>query len=174
MSDGPFLRALFGLEGRVALVSGARQGIGEAIAEGLARAGAAVALTSRDRAGLGPLAERLGALGARTLALELELSEPRQIEGCVADTVAAFGRLDILVNNAGLSVHADAFDLELEDWDRVFATNLRGAFLLARAAARGHEGAAAAAASSTSPRRSRASACRAARRTRRARPASSS
>ena len=135
MSDGPFLQALFGLEGRVALVSGARQGIGEAIAEGLARAGAAVALTSRDRAALGPVADRLGALGARTLVLELELSRPQQIEECVADTVAAFGRLDILVNNAGLSIHADAFDLELEDWDRVFATNLRGAFLLARSAA---------------------------------------
>ncbi len=81
MSDGPFLRALFGLEGRVALVSGARQGIGEAIAEGLARAGAAVALTSRDRAGLGPLAERLAALGARTLALELELSHTSRIIG---------------------------------------------------------------------------------------------
>ena len=131
----PVLQALFGLEGRVALVSGARQGIGEAIAEGLARAGAAVALTSRDRAALGRSPTALGRSAPGARARARAVAAPTQVEECVADTVAAFGRLDILVDNAGLSVHADAFDLELEDWDRVFATNLRGAFLLARSAA---------------------------------------
>jgi len=136
VSSPDYLRSLFALEGRVALVTGARQGIGEAIAKGLALAGAAVAVTSRDAAALGPLVEHLQSLPGSSIALELELSRPEQIERCVAETVAAFGRLDILVNNAGLSVHADAFDLDVEDWDRIFDANLRGVFLLSRAAAR--------------------------------------
>ena len=136
MSPPPFLHDLFGLDGCVALVTGARQGIGEAIAEGLARAGSAVAVTSRDAAALGPLVERLRGLGPGAIAIELELEQPEQAERCVAETLAAFGRLDILVNNAAQSVHADAFDLEIDDWDRVLDTNLRGAFLVSRAAAR--------------------------------------
>jgi NAD(P)-dependent dehydrogenase (short-subunit alcohol dehydrogenase family) len=136
VNAAPFLDELFGLEGRVALVTGARQGIGQAIAEGLARAGAAVAITSRDRAALDPIAEKLTGVGARTLPLGLELGSFEQIEAAVRDTVSNFGRLDILVNNAGLSMHGDALDFDAAAWDSVFETNLRGAFLISQAAAR--------------------------------------
>jgi len=88
-------------------------------------------VTSRDASTLAPLAERLGALP-----LELELSRPEQIEAAVDATIEALGGLDILVNNAGLSIHAEALELDVADWDRVFETNLRGVFLLSRAAAR--------------------------------------
>jgi NAD(P)-dependent dehydrogenase (short-subunit alcohol dehydrogenase family) len=131
-----FLEQLFGLAGRAALVTGARQGIGEAIAEGLARAGANVAVTSRDGAALDPVVASLERHGVRALPLELELADAGQVEARVAETVAAFGRLDIVVNNAALSVRGDSLDYDLADWDRVFATNLRGAFLVSRAAAR--------------------------------------
>jgi len=136
LSNEEFFRGLFGLEGRVALVTGARHGIGEAIAEALARAGADVAVTSRSASSLEELVARLAGLGVRALALELELSDPRSVEECVATTVEQLGRLDIVVNNAGLSVHGPALDFDLGDWDRIFEANLRGAFLVSRAAGR--------------------------------------
>ncbi len=132
MTDTKLLHDLFGLAGRVALITGARQGIGEAIADGLARAGAAVAVTARDIRTLEPLVNRLG---PAALPLELELSDPDAIERCVHQTTARFDRLDIVINNAGLTVRAPAEELTLADWERVFATNLRGPFLLSRAAA---------------------------------------
>lgn len=135
MTDVAFLRTQFGLEGRVALVTGGRQGIGEAISEGLARAGAAVAVTSRDRGSLRDIVRRLRRFDVDALALELNLGDPQQIQDCAAEVVSTFGHIDIAVNNAGLSISAPALEYSLADWDSVLATNLRGAFLLSQALA---------------------------------------
>jgi NAD(P)-dependent dehydrogenase (short-subunit alcohol dehydrogenase family) len=131
-----FIRGLFGLEGRVALVTGARQGIGRAIAEALAYAGADVALTARDPSTIAPLVARIGNLGVKVVALECELSDPAGIESAISQVVERLGRLDIVINNAGLSIHGPALSFNLDDWDRIFDANLRGAFVVSRTAAR--------------------------------------
>jgi NAD(P)-dependent dehydrogenase (short-subunit alcohol dehydrogenase family) len=136
VSRAEFLDRTFGLDGRVAFVTGARQGIGEAIAIGLARAGASIAVTSRDRSSLVSLVGRLEEFGAKALALELDVSDVAQVDAAVAATVDTFGGLDIAVNNAAATAHSPALDLSVAEWDHILATNLRGAFLVACAAAR--------------------------------------
>ena len=121
------LEQRFGLAGRVALVTGGRQGIGEAIARALAEAGAKVAVTSRDR-------EQIAGVGA--LALGLDVGDENAIDAAIDATVAELGGLDIVVNNAAVTAHRPALELSAADWDDVMRTNLRGAFLVARAAAR--------------------------------------
>jgi len=105
------------LEGRVALVTGAAQGIGQAIALGLAGLGATVVR-----------ADRTPADGV----VQLDVSDAR----AVAEVVAGLDRIDILVNNAGIFPRSPVLELAEEDWDRVLAVNLKGAFLCAQAAAR--------------------------------------
>lgn len=134
--DAEYLSGLFGAKGRVALVTGAKDGIGRAIALALARAGADVAVTSRASPGLREVAAAISGAGRRALPLELELRDVESVRAAVERTVAAFGRLDVLVNNAGTSLRIDALDYEQEDWDAVLETNLRGSFFLAQAAAR--------------------------------------
>lgn len=131
---------LFGLRGKVALVTGARQGIGRAIAVALAQVGACVAVTSRAPKDLAATVREIERVGAEALALGLDVAAPDQVEASVRAVVSRFGRLDILINNAGLTVRAKVLDLAIEDWSAVIATNLTGAFLMSRAAARVMQG----------------------------------
>lgn len=133
--DPDYLAGMFGLPGRVALVTGARAGIGAALALGLARAGADVAVTSREQSGSEEVAAAVAATGRRSLALQLELRDLASIEAAVEATVTALGGIDILVNNAGASIRIDALDYGAADWDSVLQTNLRGSFFLTQAAA---------------------------------------
>lgn len=130
------LERSFGQRGRVALVTGARHGIGEGIALALAEAGADVALTSRTVEGVEPVADRVREHGVAALPLALEMTDAEAVEAAVATTVEELGGVDLLVNNAGLSLRGDSDELPLEGWDRILATNLRGAFVASRAAAR--------------------------------------
>jgi NAD(P)-dependent dehydrogenase (short-subunit alcohol dehydrogenase family) len=134
--DTAYLSELYGLAGRVALVTGARQGIGRELALAFARAGAAVAVTSRRPDELEGTAGELAALAAEHCELGLDVRS----ETGVADTVTAvtrqFGRLDVVVNNAGLSVRKPALEHSLEEWDAVIETNLRGTFLVSRESAK--------------------------------------
>jgi len=120
----------------VALVTGARRGIGRAIAEALAGAGYDLALYDRERCGETEAAcqER----GAATLLLERDLSDTTAHEATVAAVVDRFGRLDCLVNNAGIGavVRGDLLDLRPENFDAVIAVNLRGTMFLTHAAVR--------------------------------------
>jgi NAD(P)-dependent dehydrogenase (short-subunit alcohol dehydrogenase family) len=134
VSDSEYLTSLFGLSGRVALVTGARHGLGRALALALARAGASVAITSRDAAGLTPVASELEALGADALPLGVELRDAAAAEQAVSAAADWKGRLDIVVNNAGVSIRRPAVDYSLDEWDEVIETNLRAAFVVARAA----------------------------------------
>jgi glucose 1-dehydrogenase len=124
------------LEDKIALVTGAAQGIGAAIAEVYAEHGARVAVADVLLDEARALAETIRASGGCGIALRLDVSDPESVAKAVDATVAEFGRLDILVNNAGIHRGHMIVDFPLEDWDAVFAVNIRGTFLCAQAAAR--------------------------------------
>ncbi|MGT2515567.1 2-dehydro-3-deoxy-D-gluconate 5-dehydrogenase KduD [Sphingomonas panni] len=124
----------FDLSGRVAAVTGANTGIGQAIAVALAAAGADVALVGRTPAT--DTAQQVRALGRRAAIVSADLSTIEPVERVVAETLEALGRLDILVNNAGIIRRADAVDFTEADWDAVVDTNLKSVFFLSQAAGR--------------------------------------
>jgi 2-deoxy-D-gluconate 3-dehydrogenase len=124
----------FSLDGRIALVTGASRGLGQAIALALARAGADIAAVGT--AGCDDTVAQVRALGRRALSLPADLGTLAPIAGLVEDTVAGLGGLDILVNNAGTIRRADAVDFTEADWDAVMDVNLKSAFFLAQAAGR--------------------------------------
>jgi 3-oxoacyl-[acyl-carrier protein] reductase len=122
------------LSGRTALVTGSTRGIGRAIAETLAGAGARVAVVGRDQA---RAAEAAAAVGGGALGFGADVGEPASIVALVEGVEKAFGQIDILVNNAGLTRDNILFRIKDEDWDTVLDANLRGAFVAIRAASRG-------------------------------------
>jgi NAD(P)-dependent dehydrogenase (short-subunit alcohol dehydrogenase family) len=126
----------FSLEGKVALITGASRGIGEATARVFAEAGADVALTSRKLADLERVAGEVEKLGRRSLAAEAHLGRMDQLQPLVDRVVGELGRLDILVNNAGTNFFSPAIDMEERAWDAVFNLDLKGLFFLSQAAAR--------------------------------------
>ena len=128
--------ALFDLRGRVALVTGGSRGLGLVIAEGLAEAGAAVAISARRRQWLDPAAAGLVGRGFPCLAVPADVTEPEQVAALLAATLERFGRLDILVNSAGVSWGAPAEEMPLERWRGVLETNATGTFLACQAAGR--------------------------------------
>jgi NAD(P)-dependent dehydrogenase (short-subunit alcohol dehydrogenase family) len=123
------------LDGKVALITGAGQGIGRATALAFAREGAALALLDREPGAVEALAAEIAG-GGQALAVGADIAEPAQVEEAVARTVAHFGRLDILVNNAAIAAAGDFVDGPYDAWDRVVRVNLYGAIHCARAAAR--------------------------------------
>ena len=122
------------LAGRTALVTGSTRGIGRAIAEALAGAGARVAVVGRDQA---KAAEAAASLGDTAQGFAADVGDPASIAALVASVEKAFGQIDILVNNAGLTRDNILFRIKDDDWDTVLDANLRGAFLAIRAASRG-------------------------------------
>ena len=126
----------FDLTGRVALVTGAARGLGNAISRALAHAGADVALGLRDAATGGDLAGAIEAMGRRALPLPMDVTRLDQVSRAVEDTVARLGRLDILVNNAGLAMESPAESVGEDDFDLTLAVNLKGTFFASQAAGR--------------------------------------
>jgi NAD(P)-dependent dehydrogenase (short-subunit alcohol dehydrogenase family) len=123
------------LSGRTALVTGGAKRVGRELALALARAGANVAITFRDSpAEATKTARAIEALGVRSVAFELDVRSEKSVLGAVAGTVALFGGLDLLVNNAAVFESASLDQISVEQWDRVFETNTRGPFLMAREA----------------------------------------
>jgi NAD(P)-dependent dehydrogenase (short-subunit alcohol dehydrogenase family) len=129
--------SLFDLTGQVAIVTGTSRGLGQYFARALAKAGADLVLTSRNRDTLRDFEAEMRALGRRTIALELDVREPASIKQMVDEATAAFGQIHILVNNAGCNVRKPALDVTWDDWNLVLDTNLRGSFFVAQAVARG-------------------------------------
>jgi gluconate 5-dehydrogenase len=126
----------FSLEGCRALVTGASRGIGEALATGLARFGADVAVTARDPARLEGCAAAIRAMGRRAVPVRMDTRSVQAVRAGVAEAAAALGGLDILINNAGMEQVCPSLEVEEELWDRIVDTNLKGAFFAAQAAAR--------------------------------------
>ena len=127
---------LFSLDGKKALVTGASRGIGRAIAEGLAGAGADVAIASRDTGNLKDCAKAISDLGRLSHAIRMDVSNVASCRSGVAEAGAKLGGLDILVNNAGVEQVCSSLDVEEDLWDRIIDTNLKGAFFVAQSAAR--------------------------------------
>jgi 3-oxoacyl-[acyl-carrier protein] reductase len=125
------------LEQKVAFVTGGSRGIGAAIVERLARAGAAVAFTYQSSdAAAQALAGRIEAAGGRVLALRADVADTDALTAAIDATVAKFGRLDILVNNAGVFLGGHVTEFALADFDRTVAVNLRAVFAATQAALR--------------------------------------
>jgi NAD(P)-dependent dehydrogenase (short-subunit alcohol dehydrogenase family) len=126
----------FALTGKRALVTGASRGIGRAIAEGLAAAGADVAIASRNLDRLDATAEAIHALGRRAEPITIDVSRVADCRAGIARAAKALGGLDILVNNAGVEKVTPSLALDEDTWDLILDTNLKGAFFSAQAAAR--------------------------------------
>jgi 3-oxoacyl-[acyl-carrier protein] reductase len=124
-------------DGRVALVTGGSRGIGRATAELLARGGARVAVCARTQADAEAAAQALRDEGREAIGLRVDVADAAQAEGAVRACTERFGRLDILVNNAGIRQDGLVLRMRDEEWDRVLAVNLKGAFHCIRAALRG-------------------------------------
>ncbi len=122
-----------GLDGRVALVTGASQGIGRAIALELAKAGATVALVARNEAKLAEVKAEIENAGGKTEAFALDVSNEDAIKAAAKEIVAKLGAVHILVNNAGVTRDTLMLRMKTSDWDDVLDTNLKGAFLLTQA-----------------------------------------
>lgn len=129
-------RELFDLTGRVAIVTGAASGLGEAIAIGLATFGADVAAVDLSLEALRPVDAALQGLGRRGLPLACDVTSAGQVADAVARVLGCFGRIDVLVNCAGIGRRAPAEEMSEADWDDVIAVDLKGAFLCAQAAGR--------------------------------------
>jgi gluconate 5-dehydrogenase len=129
--------SLFDLTGKVALVTGASRGLGQYFARALARAGADLAMTSRDKSALTGFAEEIGGLGRHAFCAELDVRDLTSIEQAIAAIEEHFGRIDILVNNAGCNIRKPALEVSWADWNTILDTNLRGSFFVAQAVARG-------------------------------------
>jgi NAD(P)-dependent dehydrogenase (short-subunit alcohol dehydrogenase family) len=128
----PGVAELFGLPGRVALVTGAGRGIGAAVAAGLAGAGAMVALVDLDGAAAATRAREIEAAGGRAVAFAADVADAAAVDRAVDALVERAGRLDVLVNNAGVVRGRGALETSEEDWEAVMRVNVRGVFLCAR------------------------------------------
>lgn len=126
----------FSLAGRTALVTGASSGFGRHFATTLAAAGATVAVAARRRDLLETLVGEIASAGGRALAVDMDVTDGTSVTRALATVSAEVGPVDVVVNNAGISILKPPLDLPEADWDAVVDTNLRGAWLVAQAAAR--------------------------------------
>jgi 3-oxoacyl-[acyl-carrier protein] reductase len=123
-----------GMEGRVALVTGASQGIGRACALLLAGSGARVALAARNEEKLAAVAQEIAAAGGEAATFRLDVASEDEVKAVVKAAIERFGKLEILVNNAGITRDQLVMRMKRADWDAVLNTNLTGAYLCIQAA----------------------------------------
>lgn len=120
---------MFSLKDKVALVTGASQGIGRDTAQALAEAGAKVAVAARTEEKLAALVNEIAAAGGTAFAVKMDVADAEQVKAGFKVVVEKFGRLDILVNNAAITRDGLAMRMKLDDWEAVIRTNLTGAHL---------------------------------------------
>lgn len=124
------------LKRQVAIVTGAGQGIGQAIAKTLAGEGAAVVVNDIDLEKASKVAEEIKAQGGKALPIKADVSKRDEVNNLVKETLASFQKVDILVNNAGIAKLTPSLELDEEQWDSTIDTNLKGQFLCSQAVAR--------------------------------------
>lgn len=122
-----------GVAGRVALVTGASQGIGRACALALAKAGAQIALAARQEEKIAAVAKEIEAAGGQAAAFRMDVSNEEDVKSAVKAALERFGKIDILVNNAGITKDTLLLRMKRADWDSVLQTNLTGAYLCTQA-----------------------------------------
>ena len=122
-----------GVQGRVALITGASQGIGRACALALADAGATAVLAARNKEKLEEVAAQIATAGGQASVFPLDVTDEEQIKATVKEILARYGRVDVLVNNAGVTKDQLFMRMKRADWDSVIQTNLTSAFLLSQA-----------------------------------------
>lgn len=127
--------ATIDLNGKVAIITGASRGLGQAMAQALAGAGANVVITARKLSSLDTTCTQLNNIGADVLPLSCDVNCPDDIKAMAAATIEHFGRVDILVNNAGCNIRKPALELTWDDWNTVVHTNLRSQFFCSQAVA---------------------------------------
>lgn len=129
------VKEMFKLDGKVAVVTGGGRGLGRFIAQGLAEAGANVVIASRKVQNCEKAAGEIASLGVKTLAVKCDTSIDADIDALVDATMKEFGTIDILVNNAGITWGAPTLEYPLDKWDKIFAVNVRGVWILSQKAA---------------------------------------
>lgn len=128
--------SIFDLSGRKALVTGASRGIGRALAQGLARAGADVAVAARTAEALTDVTTAISGFGRKSFAVPMDMTKTAEVHAGVSRAAQALGGLDILVNNAGYEEVRPSLVVDEALWDKILDTNLKGAFFCAQAVAR--------------------------------------
>lgn len=124
------------LKNKVALITGARQGMGKSHAIALAKQGAKVVVTDINQADCQKVVDEIKNSGGKAIAFKLDVSDKSEVDSVVAGIIKKFGQLDILINNAGIAQFKPFLELSEEDWDRTIDINLKGEFLCAQAAAK--------------------------------------
>ncbi len=122
-----------GVTGRVALITGASQGIGRACALALAEAGANVALAARNEEKLAAVVKEAEAKGVKSAAFRMDVADEDSVKAAVKSAIAQFGKVDILINNAGITKDTLIMRMKRADWDSVIQTNLTGAYFCTQA-----------------------------------------
>lgn len=123
---------MFDFSSKVVLVTGASRGIGRQVAEDMAQEGAFVVLASRSAGGAEKAAEEISQKGGRAQGFALDVGDPKQVKSSVSRVLQEQGRIDVLINNAGITRDGLLARMKDEDWEDVLATNLTGAFRMAR------------------------------------------
>ncbi|MEI6157678.1 MAG: SDR family NAD(P)-dependent oxidoreductase, partial [Atribacterota bacterium] len=136
MEKAKNIHSLFGLPGKVALVTGGGKGLGEAMSLALAGAGADVVIAGKTLANAQRVADRISEMGRRSLAVEVDVREADQVTRMISTVVKQFKRLDILVNNAGVADVKPITEFPLDRWEYIMDVNARGTFLCSQEAAK--------------------------------------
>jgi len=124
------------LKNKIALITGAKQGMGKSHAVALAKQGAKVVVTDINQADCQKVVDEIKNSGGEAIAFKLDVSNKSEVDSVVSEIVKKFGQLDILINNAGIVQFKPFLELSEEDWDRTIDINLKGEFLCAQAAAK--------------------------------------
>jgi 3-oxoacyl-[acyl-carrier protein] reductase len=124
------------LKGKIAIVTGAAQGIGKVIALGLAKCGAAISVSDINEDSLSSAVKEIEALGRKAIAVKMDVSSLKDCEEMVKKTIDAFGKVDILINNAGITRDTVLLRMKEEQWDQVIQVNLKGTFNCTKAVIR--------------------------------------
>ena len=124
------------LKGKIAIVTGAAQGIGKVIALGLAKCGADIAVSDINEDSLNAAVKEIEALGRKAIAVKMDVSSLKDCEEMVKKTIDAFGKVDILINNAGITRDTVLLRMKEEQWDQVIQVNLKGTFNCTKAVIR--------------------------------------